>query len=194
MNKLTWWLIWIIANGIGFTLGEFLGGRSGVPKMVSDATGLTSGAFWGVWSLLYGLSFGTFQAFVLRRRLPTLNVLAWAAASAVGFAIGTTLGARPSFALSETVVIIAVVFGIIVGGCLGLAQWRALAPVVPNSIAWVPASIIVWIIGETVAFTIGFGIQNTPIVGLVIGAVSGLLLLILWPNPAAQAQPQPRTS
>jgi len=191
MNKLTWWLIWIVANGIGFTLGELLGGRSGVPLRVSEATGLTSGAYWGAWSLLYGASFGTLQALVLRRRIPTLNVLAWVVATAIGFAVGTTVGARPSFVFSPNPVLMGVIYGIVVGGCLGLTQWRALHSALPGALRWLPASILVWIIGETAAFTIGFGLQNTPIVGIIIGAVSGLLLLWLWPAPNPRLEPTP---
>ena len=188
MNKFTWWLIWIVANGIGFTLGELLGGRSGVPKLVSEATGLTSGMYWSAWSLVYGLAFGALQALVLHRRTPSLNRVAWAVATAIGFAVGTTLAARPSFLFTPNIVLMAVVFGIVTGGCLGLTQWRAFISAVPHAIGWVPASIVVWIMGETTAFTIGFGLQNTPIVGIVIGAISGLLLLVLWPAPAARSQ------
>ena len=188
MNKLTWWLIWIVANGIGFTLGELLGGRSGVPKLVSEATGLTSGSYWSAWSLVYGLTFGTIQALVLHRRAPSLNRLAWAVATAIGFAAGTTLGARPSFAFVPNLVLMGVVYGIVVGGCLGLTQWRALTSAVPNAIWWVPATLVVWIVGETTAFIIGFGLRNTPIVGIVIGTISGLFLLVLWPAPPARPQ------
>lgn len=188
MNKLIWWLIWIVGNGIGFTLGELLGGRAGVPKLVSEATGLTSSVYWSAWSLVYGLAFGTVQALVLHRRLPSLNRVAWAVATAIGFAVGTTLAARPSFLFTPDIVLMAVVFGIVTGGCLGLTQWRALTNAVPHAIWWVPASILVWIVGETTAFTIGFGLQNTPIVGIVIGIISGLFLLVLWPKPRARPQ------
>jgi hypothetical protein len=50
---------------------------------------------------------------------------------------------------------------------------------------WVPACVLVWVVGEWVAFVLGFQFQNTPVVGATIGAVSGLLLLWLCPRIVA---------
>jgi hypothetical protein len=139
--------------------------------------------------------FGTLQAFALKHYVPALSRKLWAVATALGFAGGVTVGAPISFFVahfndtlaslfsdSASYLAWGIVFGIVVGSSLGITQWYALRGILAAPFRWFFACIATWIVGESVAFWLGFKLYNTPVVGAVIGALSGILFVLMWPT------------
>ena len=184
-KRVLWFVAWVVMNTIGFSLGEILGGRTGLLKVFSDWSGIHAGWLWVVGCLPYGFSFGFFSGLVMQpvRRNNTsptlLQRLAWPMACAVGYTVGIGVGEKLTFAAAPSPALYGVTFGVFVGLFLGIAQAIALQGRCTSAWLWVLGCVITWVIGEATAFALGFQFRNTPIVGAVIGAASGLAMLRL---------------
>jgi hypothetical protein len=192
-KKALWLALWILANVIGFSLGELIGGRTGLFGLISNWVGIKAGWWWVAGCVPYGFMFGLCQrllmqpAFTSQPRITPQQFWAWPIACAVGYAVGIGIGEKFTFGIAPDPALFGPVFGIYVGLLLGIAQAIALRSQCAKVWRWIPACILVWAIGEWAAFVLGFQFRNTPIVGAVIGAVSGLLLLRLCPRLALPA-------
>ena len=190
-NKAAKWMaLWVLANVIGFSLGELIGGKNGLFGLISHWSGIQAGWWWALGCVPYGFTFGVFEralmqpARVSRFQVTLLQSWAWPIASALGYAIGIGIGEKFTFGIAPSPMLLGPVFGLYVGLFLGIVQALALRDQYAHAWRWVPACVLVWVIGEWVAFMLGFQFHNTPIVGAVIGAVSGVLLLWLFPRLA----------
>ncbi len=190
-KKTKWLILWILANIIGFSLGELIGGRNGLFGWVAARLGIHSGWWWVAGCVPYGFMFGLCQRLLmqpkLNRQIPSHQLWAWPIACAVGYAAGIGIGEKFTFGIAPDPALFGPVYGIYVGLFLGSTQAITLRSQCAKVWRWVPACILVWAIGEWAAFALGFQFRNTPIVGAVIGAVSGLLLLRLCPRLALPA-------
>ena len=194
LSKTAKWLaLWVVANIIGFSLGELVGGRTGLFGLIGNLRGIDAGWWWMVGCLPYGFLFGLCEKVLMQpspaNRLhpgyPTFwQTWSWPIASAVGYAIGIGFGEKFTYGLVPNPIFLGPVFGLFVGLFLGIAQAIALQGQCAHSWRWVPACVLVWVIGEWAAFVLGFQFRSTPIVGAVIGTVSGLMLLWLCPRLA----------
>jgi hypothetical protein len=190
-KKAKWLTLWVLANVIGFSLGELIGGRTGLFGLISNWSGIKAGWWWVAGCVPYGFMFGLCQRTLMQPKLTRLTsprqFWAWPIACAIGYAAGIGIGEKFTFGTAPNPTLFGPVFGIYVGLLLGIAQAFVLRNQCTSAWRWVPACMLVWAIGEWAAFVLGFQFRNTPIVGAVIGAVSGLLLLWLCPRPVLPA-------
>jgi hypothetical protein len=175
------YILWLFAHLLGFPLGEMIGGREGVPGILGD--------------LFYGLSFGLPQTLVLLscRKILRSWLYLWPVVSALGFTLGVRVGAKISFLFSSETTELSIIFGIIVGTCVGLLQLPVILRFGRQGLIWLPVSILAWISGEFLAFQTHFQAEAVPLVGMVIGTINGLALTWLvskfssnLPAPAAE--------
>jgi hypothetical protein len=107
----------------------------------------------------------------------------WIIASVIGFTLGVRLGARYAPQISDQEPWLGLIFGIMVGGCLGVMEWAAVRWLgvlhARSPIWWLPASIIAWIIGEAIAFASDFSQATVPLVALGIALTTGVALMRL---------------
>lgn len=176
---------WIVANVIGFFIGSLLGATDG--GLVSQVMG--SGAIAKVMGdLVFGFCFGTAQWFILYRFYPESRprLWWWIVASMVGFSIGARLGALIAPLAGSSQLAIGLVFGIVMGTSLGIVQWGAIrilgALKTERAAGWMVASILAWILGESIAFQLRFSQAGVPLVALAIALVTGIALL-WWIRP-----------
>jgi hypothetical protein len=180
--------LWVLANVIGFSLGELIGGRTGLFGWVAHTLNIHAGWWWVAGCVPYGLMYGLSERLLLQPSVrgtprPTAwQFWAWPLACALGYAIGIGFGEKFTFGVAPQPQFFGPVYGIYVGFFLGITQAFVLHSQCRHAWRWVPASMLVWVIGEWAAFVLGFQFRNTPIVGGVIGAVSGVLLLWLCPR------------
>ena len=192
-KQVRWLAAWVVLNIIGFSLGEMLGGRTGLLKVFSEWSGIHSGGLWVAGCLPYGFAFGFCSRLALQpgwrnnAGMPWLQRWAWPMACAIGYAVGIGVGEKLSFAVAPVPALLGVTFGVFVGLFLGIAQALALRNRCGSAWQWVLSCMLVWIIGEAVAFALGFEFRNTPVVGAVIGAASGVFMLRLCPRMVTSA-------
>ncbi|MGE5263796.1 MAG: hypothetical protein ACM3S0_10460 [Acidobacteriota bacterium] len=87
--------------------------------------------------------------------------LAWVLASAVGYSVGVTLGfVIPDFVKIDNPAAPGIVFGIVVGGVGGLAQWLVLRRWITGINLWVPAT------GLGFAIAVGIAASINPPEGM----------------------------
>ena len=119
--------------------------------------------------------------------------MAWAAAGAIGDAIGESVELAPDDLLL-TLGFIGVVMGAVVGLLLGGLQWLTLRPEVPGAGWWVVACVAGWALGGLVAAGLvliveeGGGLLLLGVgaaIGLVAGAITGVAVVRLMPRPLA---------
>jgi hypothetical protein len=172
-SKTRWlsWLLWTTVNAFAFPLANTLAGDHVIPPGIAG-------------DLIYGLIFGALQTSVLyvllhaHRRI----LFGWLFASSIGFAAGIFLAIRVSLALTNNQILLPIVFGIIVGAVLGIAQWLILRLTTNSTNAalwWIPVSMLAWVVGESIAFHSGFVAVFVVLVGAGIGAVTGVALIFL---------------
>ena len=178
-------LEWTILNVIGFMIGSFLGATDGGIVPAALGHGFVAKV---VGDVLFGAAFGTAQVIVFWRHFPQSRgrLWLWIIASIIGFTAGVRLGTRFGPLITQLEPWLGLVFGIIVGGCLGLVEWAAVRwlGVLTTQVAvwWIPASIIAWIIGEAIAFASGFSQATVPLVAVGIALTTGIAL-VRWVRP-----------
>ncbi len=166
------WLLWVMATGVGlaggFGLGWTVGYVLGGPLAVAVGKGV-------VWPTV-----GIMQWLVLRRRVSGAAgwigayVAAGVVVGAFGFAVGWSLGDVPA-------VVGGVFLGVMVGTVAGILQWRVLRRQFSGTGWWLLASTLGWVIG----LAIGFGLVHAvdlagpdggvgPLAQSVAGAAAGL--------------------
>jgi hypothetical protein len=204
---------WSEAAGLGttFVLGSVLAPaiadlRGVVPVVLGALAAVALGA------LLEGVLVGVAQERVLRRGLSALAGGAWIRATALGAAIAWSLGMVPSTFLTLadsaassppaepgafTQYVLAAALGAVTGPVLGMAQWTVLRRHVRAAGRWLWANALAWAVGMPFVF---LGMAYVPWtasvmarfasiyavcagVGVVVGAIHGLVLLRLLSMP-----------
>jgi len=167
----------LFLNLIGFLAGSILEATSNglVPAMIPGIIGLLLG------DLIFGATIGLAQWLVLRRTSFLAVSAWWIVASSVGFVLGARSGALLTYPLANDWLPASVVFGIFMGGSLGLATLWSLSQVIawPRSFGWLIVSLPAWVFGEGIAFATDFSFATMPLVALSISGISGLELLRL---------------
>lgn len=191
------WTIWTTAGELaGFAVpalvmaaGTVAGWTDSVQVGVAVAVGAVEGAVLGLaqWQML-------------RRFLPAISRLSWVVATAFG-ALTAYLLAMVAVVLIGAatiplpVVIVACV--LIVAGFLlsiGVPQWLVLRRHLPRAGWWIVANAVAWPLGVAVPFVglamvpdgspfwawAGAGIVSGLLMGVVVGALTGLALMRLW--------------
>jgi hypothetical protein len=127
-----------------------------------------------------GLLMGLGQWVVLSARLK--RVWPWIPLTAVGFPGGFVLGSFTSLIIDEVDPYLTM--SLVLGTLLGGFQWLVLSKKVRNSIWWIPASILSWVIGINLTLAsldlINFtdflrGIDFILLLGILLGVFVGIL-------------------
>ena len=192
------WLWWVLASTVGWAVGGpvgvALGGGLAMGIVVTGYVGMAVGV----------IAAGALQWLVLRRQVA--GAAWWIVASVVGAALvgvlavllgwvvgvvgrlvgGTAWGANwgPDWS-ADPGGDVGFVVGVAAGGTvLGLLQWLVLRRQVARAGWWVLASSVGWVMGGLAA-----GITNTTagwaVLGIVYGAITGIVLVWLLRRPAA---------
>ena len=172
-TNITIWVMWLLGNAAGFTLGDFLGGQFGV---IRNGLMLDSRLLRLVAELTFGLVIGLSQLLVLRSMSPTIVHRRWAALTMVGFFTGGYIGKTISFAVTSNQVLLPIVFGVIMGSCVGIAQVVAIQLPLKRAVQWLPFSVAAWVIGEILSFSTSFRWYGMPLVGVMIACVLAIYL------------------
>jgi hypothetical protein len=173
-------VMWVITNIIGFLIGSILGATdNGLVSRVMGA-GIVPHV---LGDLVFGACFGIAQWWVLQRFFPKSrpHLVWWIPACMIGFMLGARLGARFAPLAGESDLVIGIAFGILMGSSLGIVQWLSMQTLgtlkTVRPALWIPASILAWVLGESIAFQFRFGLAGVPLVALAIALVSGIALL-----------------
>ena len=174
-----WLAVSTLCYGAGFPLGFALGGT----------------LLWG-W-VVAGIGLGVLQWVLLIHLLPRPG---WFALSG---GAGLVLGVGGGFLVANSVFQawgLAPAFGaigVLIGLSVGVTQWLALRQQAAKSIWWIPANILGytggllagWQVPEIFPFarTVIFGPEFGITIGFTVGAITGITLLIILPQPAATA-------
>lgn len=124
--------------------------------------------FSGIPYIAAGFTLGILQWLVLQHRIR--QAWRWILASAIGWAIGGSIGyfiapLDPG-----------ILTGLVIGAAAGIAQWLILRQENFWAGWWIPISLIAW--------TTGLGmVPGLFSTGALAGAISGLALVLLLPNP-----------
>ena len=171
------YLAWILVNPIGFMIGSILGASSNglVPFLIPGMIGLLLG------DLVFGATFGLAQWLVLRRTRSLAVSTWWIVASSVGFMLGARSGTLLTHQLTNEWMQPSVIFGIFIGGSIGLATVWPLSQIIawPRLLGWLVVSLPAWVLGEGIAFSADFAHAAVPLVALAISCITGLELLRL---------------
>lgn len=202
------WTIWMtIGELVGFavpavvmTAGTVGGWSESVQVGAAVAIGAVEGAVLGLAQL---------QA--LRTFLPTINWLHWVVATAIGAMVAYLL-AMIGVALVGAVIrpIWIVVASVLIGAgfllSLGMPQWMVLRRHLPSSGWWIVANAVAWPLGVAFPFVglalvpngspfwvwVGAGIVSGLLMGIAVGALTGLALKWLWVERERSSEPMNR--
>ncbi|MDE5102551.1 MAG: hypothetical protein O4807_06055, partial [Trichodesmium sp. St19_bin2] len=132
------WFQWVLANSVGGVVGLFVGVLVG-----GRVDNIMVSFRLAVFSTIFGTVVGSFQWWVLRKRLPQARwwVLATALASAIGFLIAMAVSNAVSVFVSDAVIIYTVSYSLI-GLVIGSAQWLVLRKQLSQSHWWILANIL----------------------------------------------------
>ncbi|MCB9134292.1 MAG: hypothetical protein H6636_02630 [Anaerolineales bacterium] len=188
------WALWILTTALGWALAGFAGlpiGRvvfaeTGLRGMLSVLTPLS------LFGLLIGAMIGTSQWMYLRWRIR--RAIWWLPATAVGWGLGLPLASLVTI-LTGLDVLSAVMYGVIIGASVGLAQWILLNRWVFTAGRWLVISIVALPLGITLTGFVDQQLQTEAraaweqmrwgtafaggIAGLVVGLLTGVTLLVL---------------
>ncbi len=178
MGYFVFLIAWVVLNLIGFTLGSYFGATSVgvIPDLVPGVGGILLG------DLVFGLIIGLFQWLALKFFFRRFTISAsWVLLTSLGFTFGARAGSLLTYRIVNAWLTPAFVFGVIMGGSIGLAT----ALVLRNKLTyaglgiWFSASVLAWVLGESIAFSTDFAQATVPYVSLAISSVIGLCWLWL---------------
>ena len=177
---------WVIATTLTAAIAIFLG--FGAMWSVGDALSRTVGETIG-WTIaggllgaLVGLGIGGGQAFALGSDSRGVNPTRWVLNSVVGGGVVSAIAIRFVVALSDTNsnssdVLVALIFGSVLGLGIGLGQWLVIKSHLPNSEAW----ILITVVALTAAPVIGISLGGEgreifafTVFGLIVASITGL--------------------
>ena len=164
------WLRWL-PTILAFPLGGYL-----AHALVGTADQLTATLVGGA---LLGAVLGTAQALALRSRVAPLP---WIGATAVGLAVGVTLGsAAVDYGTGAADLALQ---GAISGAALGAAQLLGLRGRLPGAWQWLPLTAVAWTLGWSVTRAAGIDVErhyyNFGLSGALVATVlTGLLAVTI---------------
>ena len=179
MKYIFFYSFWIAANAIGFVAGSRLGATNDglAPTTFAGYPGLILG------DLIFGASIGLSQWLVIRLTRFMKITPWWVLLTSVGFMLGARSGSLLTYRLEflHEWLEPSFIFGIFMGGSIGLATWFAFHRVIPWKRLpwWLFVSMLAWVFGESVAFDANFVQDTVPQVAVMISAITGLELLRL---------------
>ncbi len=143
------WGLWTLATAAGWGLAGFAGLPVGRVMVAEGSVGVIfSVAFnMGLLGALIGALIGVFQWLFLRRRIPLAGW--WILATALGWGVG--LPAALLINLLAGVGLSAFLYGVVVGGMVGAAQWVLLKRFTTPAGRWVWASVVAFPVGISVS-------------------------------------------
>lgn len=180
------YLEWMILNPMGFTLGSLHGATDHglVPSVIPGYIGLILG------DLVFGMMVGFVQQLAFRRADLPLGSARWIIANAIGFTLGARAGAFLTFRLTDDWLTAGIIFGMFMGGSIGLSTAFALYRSISSGrlFAWLVTCVFAWVVGEKIAFASLFSIKTAPLVGAAIAGITGLALMVILPHLRMEKQ------
>jgi hypothetical protein len=177
MRTTAWWLL----SFLGFPLGGFL-----AELLFGPVDGPLPAVLGG---LITGAVLGAVQAWALGRN--RLAPVAWIVATAIGLAVGLSIGAA-AVGYESTLTALAIQ-GVVCGAAVGAAQAVVLWPRLGRpALAWPVALAAVWALGWTITTSIGVLVNEQFTVfgssgAIVVAALTAVLPLALNRAAATQA-------
>lgn len=161
-------------NALGFGVGTLIAGdgaplRNSLPKLAAE--------------VIYGVCIGLGQALGMLGFARRPNARLWIPLTAIGFVVGGIIGSRVAFSLAADSPLLATVFGVGMGGCVGLSQypaWRQLG----HGASAVVYTIISWVLLENLAFVTNVNPYTAGLWG--IAGAAGKLPLVMCGNRATK--------
>ncbi|MCL6431991.1 MAG: hypothetical protein K6V36_14210 [Anaerolineae bacterium] len=198
-----WWR-WTLATAAGAFVGFAVPGAVGSVALLAleglapIPHALATLAILALAGVVEGAALGYAQWLILRHTLPAIAARAWALPTAVAAGIAYVLGLLPS-TLSDlgasfgAILPASVLAAFLLLVSIGFAQWLTLRHHVPRAAWWILANATAWVAGLTVpiaavAFVpdgsptfayIAAGVVSGWIMGLVVGAITGVALVRL---------------
>jgi hypothetical protein len=175
------WLLWTLTNVLGFSTGI------GLSLILFGIVGETASF------VAFGATVGLAQWLVLRKYFQSSGwwILATALGGAVGLACVNAIH-RALVGISLYIVDGSLGFAAL-GIVLGIAQWWFLRRQFSRAGWWVLASAAGWLVGGTTAWALAFKsfefmkiITDFVVLGIVAGASSGVVLVLIRKRPAPQ--------
>lgn len=170
---------------------------------------------------LEGTIAGYFQWTFLSRRYPGMRLSRWVRATAWGAALAWFLGTLPSVAVTGGVLgswtlsnrllpLLAVLAGVVFGGCFGILQWLELRRHSDQSAYWILANAAAWPVALGLVYAgvaavgnvapplavFGAGVLTGVAAGAALGLITGLFLPLIRPlgeSSVSGARPFPRS-
>jgi hypothetical protein len=179
-STLSFYLVWLVMNVIGFVLGSLHGATTDgfIPTVVPGMTGLVMG------DLVFGGMVGASQYFALYRTRFLPVTAGWILATALGFTLGARGGSLFTFRLTQDWTLAGILFGVFMGSSIGLTTalllFRKISPL--YLLTWFGVCVAAWVAGESIAFSVQFSMYYVPLVALTIAGITGLGLMILHPH------------
>jgi hypothetical protein len=199
-----WTLAFVVGELVGFAPPALVGAWLGAAEAgdIALVAGLTLAG------VAEGAAIGSAQAFVLRRHRSGIPTGPWIGATAAGAAIAWFAGmggAAVMGAGAPTWTLVLLVPAWITGlAAMGFLQWRVMRSAVPRSGRWVVVSSAAWLAGVLipvaaislvpdgwpVAGQVVIAILSAVLMGLVVGALTGLTMARLLRRAQGAAGPQ----
>jgi len=182
--KNRFFLIWLLLNPIGFTLGSLFGATDNglIPSLIPGLAGLILG------DLVFGGMIGFVQYLVFRITKYLPATILWVIATSLGFALGARTGSLLTYRITQDWTLAGIIFGVFMGGSIGLITALTLyKQYSPNRlIVWIITSVTAWIAGEGIAFASLFLLKTVPLVALAIAGITGLGLIYMQSQPQVE--------
>jgi len=189
----TFWLQWVLANAVAGFVGGRLGGLVvAVAWAVSWIDWLRDGAMPEAKAVfmslpVFGALIGIAQWFVLWGRIRQSGW--WVLATIVGGIVGAAVVSPVVLAIGEAVLgafregmakaLFGALVGTVFGASVGIMQWLVLRRQVYRAEGWVLASTVAWAVSGAVGTAV--------VVGIILGAFTGIPLLWLLRHPVPEA-------
>ena len=171
-------LLWALATTIGSMAGF------GIGKVLQNAIWRALPGDWVVCMVFTGASIGFLQWLVLRRAIAEAGW--WVLASTMGLPMGLAVGGAVGSALDPPAM-----EAILVAPSIGAMQWLFLRRRVSRAGWWILASMLGWGGGAALAEALSRAVGASRILflsgalGLVVGATTGVALVLLLRGPVA---------
>lgn len=200
-RALSRWVLWAFVTTAGWLLAGFSGLPVGRAVVVEGSTSviLSVALNLGLLGALIGGLIGASQWYFLRRRVRQAGW--WVVATAFGWGIGLPLALLIN--LLAGLGLSAVLYGVLIGLAVGVAQWFVLRRTIPHAGRWIWVTTVAFPIGIAVSGAIESGLLTRSsgdlaqamwlaaiaggVAGLVVGSITGITLVALlssrWNEP-----------
>jgi len=182
--KNRFFLIWLLLNPTGFTLGNLFGATDYglIPSLIPGLAGLILG------DLVFGGIVGFVQYLVFRvtKYLPASSL--WIIATSLGFTLGARTGSLLTYRITQDWTLAGIIFGVFMGGIIGLVTALTLYKQfsLNRILVWIITSVTAWVAGEWIAFASLFSLKTIPLVAVAIAGITGLGLIYIQSQPQVE--------